>query len=559
MLYLTKKLFMTNKFLQKLNTIYNEYPIIGSFFIFCLVFLLGSLFCFSDTGSLFKDDHFFHFKYAYLLRTQGFEINKHFDWMYLTDELRENHLHRATLFQIALIPFTFFKDLKTGLQISDIFWASSTLSLVYYSFRKLNISYPFLLISSLITFNFSIIRLLAGRTFVFSIGLLFLSIYFAIKEKYYKFFFISLLCLLWHPAIFFMPFVVAVLVEIARYVNFKKFNLKGITGSLIAILISSLYFSFNTFIDLFAFFKKILFGVPRGEGVEMQKINIFQIATLSEIFLLMLVMSFAFVSYVYLSSEDSPKRKNNQALLTIYVAFLFLFMSLAGTTLINGRFIDYYGVGVTFLVGACISYLKLKQGRYIIEKKLKNFLFAGISIFLFIIGTITFLSIEKIIQFNDVTPNKLVAQWVSSESSDKDKVYLYNWSDFPINFFFNDKNTYSVGMDPMQLFYYDEGLYWKWYNIFNNDIYCDLKEDCLKQKESLIFSLKNSSKEKSTLLKKETSKKIIESIKNDFQAKYIISGNENKDLFELNPELIANSFSAKSEINGEVVWGYKLK
>lgn len=543
-------------FSRKFAIIHDKYHAVESFFVFCLMFLLFSIFFFSDTGAAFLDEHFFHFKYAYLLRTYGFEINKHFDWIYLTVQARDEILRDTTLFQLALIPFTFFKDLKIGLFFSDVFWASFTLSFVYYLLRKFKIKYAFLLILLVVVSYFSMKKLLAGRAFVFSIGLVFLLLYLAIKEKYYKFFFTSLFCILWRPAIFFMPLIIAIIAEIARLLSFRKLNPMGFLGWLVSIIIAFLYFP-NTLLSLFTFFKEIAYGPALGEGVEMTKYTLFQIAEISEIFMFIVLLSFAFVFHIYLCNKKIPFKKRPDEILTIYAAFLFSLMSLSGAVLINGRFFEYYWISAIFLAGSCISYWKQKNPETNIG--LNKFLFGGYVFFLFVMGTSSFINIKRVIYLNDIDPIKQAAEWVASDSSNKDKVYLYNWSTFPVAFFFNDKNIYSVGSEPMALKTYNEDLYWKWYNIFNNDIYCDLKKDCLEQKEKYISALSEADEKTKKDLQKENGKNIIDCIKNDFGAKYIISSDKIKYLFELNDELFISSFKAHSEKNDETYWAYKLK
>lgn len=547
---------MVNKFLKKVNILYNQYPIVGSLCVFFLTFSLCSCFCFSSLGSLYIDDHFFHFKYAYLLRTQGFRINNHFDWLYLTEYVSKNLYYKTSLFQIALIPFTYIKNLEIGLKINDIFWASLVLGIIYYSFRKLKVSYAFLLMLFLIVFNFSIMRLLAGRAFILALGLIFPLIYFAIQKKYYKFFIVSLIYVFWHSSTFFMPFIIAVIVEVSRYMSFKKFSFKGIGGGLFSMFLASLYFSLHSLINMFSFFKEIGSKVVLGEGIEIYKKDIFQIVSISELFMFVLFISSASVLLIYVSNRNMAEEERPKILVTVYVAFLFLLMSLAGTILINGRFMDYYGIGVVFLAGSCISYLK--QKKIDIDRSLRNFLLGGTLAFLLIIGTNTFINIKRAVYLNDITPTKLVAKWISSKSSNKEKVYLYNWGDFPVVFFYNDKNIYSMGMEPRGLYEYDQNLYWKWYNIFNRGIYCDENRDCEDKAEEFANSLKNADEDQKKSINKENSRKIVESIKNDFGAKYVIVSDSN-NLIKLNDDLISDSFSAKSEINGGTMWGYELK
>jgi len=233
-------------------------------------------------------------------------------------------------------------------------------------------------------------------------------------------------------------------------------------------------------------------------------------------------------------------------------------MVTAGTIMANGRFFDYYGIGVIFLAGSCISYLS--QIKFNFDEKLKKFLIIGVLFFLLISGTSTFINIKREIYSSDYSAIKKVAEWIKSKSEEKDKVYLYRWDYFSLAFFYNDKNTYSMGMEPMQLFYYNKKLYWKWYNIHNHGIYCDKEEDCSSEAGEYSNSLKNASDDQKKLIIKENGRKIIKSIKDDFDAKFVITAETSiSDIFESNEDLINDSFEAKSSINEGKAWGYKLR
>ena len=49
-------------------------------------------------------------------------------------------------------------------------------------------------------------------------------------------------------------------------------------------------------------------------------------------------------------------------------------------------------------------------------------------------------------------------------------------------FFYNDYNSYIVGMDPSFLYLYEPRLYWQWYSIgWVGGVVCSSKEACYKR------------------------------------------------------------------------------
>jgi hypothetical protein len=142
-------IFNQDEFLNKLKRIresffffLHECPLAaaGIFFLVSLGLYAGVYW--GTLGISFQDDHFFHFKLAYLLRTEGFGILNNFDWIYLTKTAQEHLRYPISLFQIALVPFTFFKDMVLGLKVSDIFWASLSVSIIFYVLLKMKTKFP---------------------------------------------------------------------------------------------------------------------------------------------------------------------------------------------------------------------------------------------------------------------------------------------------------------------------------------------------------------------------------------------------------------------------------
>jgi hypothetical protein len=240
-------IFNQDEFLNKLKRIresffffLHECPLAaaGIFFLVSLGLYAGVYW--GTLGISFQDDHFFHFKLAYLLRTEGFGILNNFDWIYLTKTAQEHLRYPISLFQIALVPFTFFKDMVLGLKVSDIFWASLSVSIIFYVLLKMKTKFPIFSMLVLLSSFVFFFRMMIGRPLVLTVGLVFLEIYLASGKKYKQFFLVSLLHVLWHPSTLFFPIAIALIATLSQYLVEKKIRLKIIFSGLGAFLLGSL-------------------------------------------------------------------------------------------------------------------------------------------------------------------------------------------------------------------------------------------------------------------------------------------------------------------------------
>jgi hypothetical protein len=72
--------------------------------------------------------------------------------------------------------------------------------------------------------------------------------------------------------------------------------------------------------------------------------------------------------------------------------------------------------------------------------------------------------------------------------------------------------------------------------------------DCKDELENQKEQFKNFSKEQKIVLEKDNSKKIIDFIKKDFKAKFIVSSSDSfSKTIELNPEMIEKTFYVESD------------
>jgi hypothetical protein len=79
---------------------------------------------------------------------------------------------------------------------------------------------------------------------------------------------------------------------------------------------------------------------------------------------------------------------------------------------------------------------------------------------------------------------KPAAEWIAHDSQPGDIVYNVDWSMFPELFCWNTRNYYVSGLDPIFLYAYDSGLYWKAHHLQTADTteYTCAAQDCAKSR-----------------------------------------------------------------------------
>lgn len=168
------------------------------------------------------------------------------------------------------------------------------------------------------------------------------------------------------------------------------------------------------------------------------------------------------------------------ALLIILSGFLFL-------TFKSSRYIEYLPV----FTGMTSALLIGKRW----NKKPLLILF----LILTIIGLVSFKEgINKVRGFPAIVKEcKEAAVWLHENTNQGEIVFNTRWWDFPCLFFFNVKNYYVVGLDPIYMYNYDKNLYFLYQNVVSG-----------------------------------LAQNIPQVVKNRFQSKYILAHIENKKLLE---------------------------
>ncbi len=354
-----------------------------SMIVFVFIFIIFSGIKLHANGDPLLGDHYFHFEYANLLRTEGLNPVKNFDFIYsITKENREHSRYAVSLFQISLIPFTFFKDKMLGLYLADIFQASTFIAIIYYVMRKSKVKYAFVFTILMFTSSYFVMRLLIGRAFVLAVAFIFLEMYFALNKRYGALFVVTLLHVLWHQSTYFMPLAVIGAVEASRYLVTNKIYWKNIVSVVVAIIVGMAFFPgfpnslFDWLIGLFVIQSGNAIGadVQSIGGNELMSKDFMSYFASNIILLSVFIFDIIGIVYLYVLQKQTNIMTNiKKYMIWNYALFLFMIVMMLGSIALSGRFYDFLYPTIFILVGFIITtFIKLKKVNIDIIKKKKK-------------------------------------------------------------------------------------------------------------------------------------------------------------------------------------------
>ena len=138
-----------------------------------------------------------------------------------------------------------------------------------------------------------------------------------------------------------------------------------------------------------------------------------------------------------------------------------------------------------------------------------------------------------------IPPNKFkeAALWLKENSQPGDVIFNVRWSDFPMLFFWNDKNYYIGGMDPIFQYAYDQKLYWQFHYLSADEVtkYTCPAPACTKDMLADTYTV----------------------LKNDFKAKYIFLEKQRNPLVYYYLESTPEHYQKKIDTISEAVYEIK--
>jgi len=500
-------------------------------FIFAIILFttISSLVIFSN-DKIFDYDSFYHLGHTKIYRTDGF-FSSSFPWaQYSTINKYSSDIWYG--FHLFLIPFSFFSPLF-AIRLSSVFLAVFFLLSFFYILRSLNIKYP--LFWSLLVFFSSgdfLFRINMSRPHILSLTLSLFIFYFLIKKNRLGIFFSALLLSFFHASLFWLSFFVAFFFFLTSLILKEKINWLDLSflslGSLIGIFLrpnplGSLKLIYVQIVEIILVKKA---NLPLKFGRELYPIDFsdvyFQFIPLALIFILSSVLLF----YLFKNLNQSQKISSLSAFL---ISFFFLLMSffIARRSLTN------------FSVFSVLS-LSLLSSFYFekVSLNLKSKIFIYFFLFILLISSLgrSIYVVNLFLKNSDSAEKfKEVSLWLKENSKEGDIVFNSYWDNFPNLFFWNHKNYYRGGMDPIFQYSFNQNLFWKAYFIAytGQPFTCGYIRCTEDMTEDIYDVLKNNFKASYVIVEKRRSPNLNKNLENLSKFENVFENNE-EVLYKIN-------------------------
>lgn len=440
-------------------------------FVLFLLFFLGMALIQFATPDMPDNDGFYHIKLAWLMRTEG--LKPDFSWLPLSilnqDEFYDHHF----LFHVALMPFTYFEDLRLGAKWAAVVFSSAAFLAVWYLFHRQRLPYAWLWAMALLGISDAFLYRMSV-TRAQSLSLAFLAVGFAwLLEGRYKRLAALSFVYVWFYDAFPLMIALSVLHLVAVALTERRLVYKPllfVAGGLLLGVVINPYFPENIIFSYRHMLPKLTDATSVRVGNEWFPYTTKQLIDNS------LPSLVAFASGIFALGLSARKMDARTAfgLLTALLFGLMLFQA--------RRFVEYFPPFA--LIFAAFAWTPLFLDRQIApilpaDSSRERVLFTLRNNFLAILlSLLVAVSIAKSIPpareaLDRSKPYDLYAgasAWLNGNSLPGERVFQTDWDDFPRLFFYNTHNTYLIGLDPTYMQLYDPALYNLWVAITQGDV-----------------------------------------------------------------------------------------
>lgn len=416
---------------------------------------------------VFDPDAFYHITHAKIYRQQGLTYTE-FPWTQFS-VIKDQKADIWYGFHLLLIPLTFFSDPVLGIKLGAFLLTAAVWFSFYVLLKKLAVRWPFSLV---LLFFFFIpdthFRFLVLRPHLITFALALTIFYFAVRKNNTGVLIATAGLTFVHLALGWVPLLIVLGVLAADLFFSNKFKFKPLlaaaAGLLVGLIarpnfIGALKLAYIQIVELMlAKFN----GIPLRLGAELRPGNNLSLF-IHEILPLLLIVGVAAVVLVRAIKNGSFKNISQDRRIAIVAGLAISILFGLMTILMARRAIDLW-VGFSFVfAGLVFSFLADKYINYIRKYK-RTAVAGGVILILAVLSNTLYYSLFKYpSQSPDHRNFKPAAEWLRDNSQEGEIVFHAYWDNFPILFFYNQKNYYINGMDPIFLQALDPGLNIKLY------------------------------------------------------------------------------------------------
>jgi len=434
------------------------YSILPSVAIFIL-FVLGMAFIQFATPDMPDNDGFYHIKLAWLMRTEG--LKPEFTWLPLSILNQQEYYDHHFLYHVALIPFTYFADLRVGAKWSAVIFSSLAFLAVWYLFKRQRIPCSWLWALALLGVSDAFLfRMSVTRAQSLSLAVLVLAVTWLLERKYKHLAVLSFIYVWLYDAFpLIVAFGVLYLIAVAMVEHRVEYKaLLFIGGGVLLGMIVNPYFPNNIIFSWNHMLPKLTDATSVRVGNEWFPYDTKQILENSFPALL------AFVSGVFALGLSSRK-------MDVRTAFALLIALLFGLMFLRARrFVEYFPpfalIFAVFALSPLLTDIWPVSAFSTMSKLRRTLLNAPTLMLSMVIAVSIARSVprarEAVLSSKPYDLYAGASQWLEENTPAGSQVFQTDWDDFPRLFYYNTNNTYLVGLDPTYMQLYDPQLYSLW-------------------------------------------------------------------------------------------------
>ena len=419
-------------------------------------------------------DDLYHFRHAWIYQTRGF-FDSSFPWVQYS-VIKDSGADLWYGFHFLLIPFTYIKDPLLALKVASFAVTTAGVLLIFFSLKRLGIKWPHLWTVLFLTsapdlfYRFSALR---PQIISFGLSFLFFAYFFRPADERRKnsaaFFLISFVSAWIHGALFWVNFVIFAVGSLVEKISGRKIKFRDFLfvagGTLLGLLLRP---------QLLRVFKLIYVQLVRGFvekyketpllwGTELLHfagrnfMDQFLPITAFLLFALFLLYRYR-LSLRKFGGQDKDFKVTFWAVIILSASFFWLAFASAR------RSADYFWGFAIITVGLIFTHL-FEQKWKDVRGMVNSF---GIPIFTFVLMVPVFMTGFSVYRYEhsltkSYRPERArgAAEWLLANSESGDIVFHTQWDQFAELFFWNQKNYYINGMDPIFMYAFNPALYWK--------------------------------------------------------------------------------------------------
>lgn len=514
---------------------------LATFVVFAFFFVIFCVMYFGTPTLSSGDDHYFHFRFAQLMRERGFFNSfRDFHALYFTKITHGTYfVYYNFLFYLCILPFTYITPLYLGIKLYAVVAAAIACTVLYWSLKKFSVRYAFLWTTGFVAIVGvdSLWRLFLSRPYTLAPAILLVLIVAFYREKYIWMGVLPIVYLFWHSLTFYFPLLIAIVYFFAAHLISRKYKMRTllwtISGTIAAVgIVYILSPGFLHYVNdvVLGVYKETILGkkVLIPEGAELYPLTFFDFVN-SNIFLFsafliaITIQCYTFFSYRFSRQQLLSKESESSAILRLAM-FLLSIGFFAGTVIMSRRFADFF----IFFSWICIAFTVQDMAQYVsfAERKIRRVLLLGLGITVLYLFVNTQLQLETKIATAGNAPEEFqgVGTWIASHIPAGSIIFNPNWSWFPQLYYYSPDTDYIVGLEPRFMYVYSPEEFWLWRHISSNAYVCDV-EDCSELDGVVLRAQKENSKERKEFYQKEGDM-IAQVVKTVFHSSYIISSDE---------------------------------